>query len=181
MHERRVAHGNLKPGNVFFADDGEVLLSDWAHGQHARGVRQFDFTDAVLYQPPEQLRNPAGYLEEEGYRWDVFAFGVLAFRILTGRFPRCHETFDFVAPPAGETRREGIQADLGKIARNLESQPEVTWPDEAAEPAGGGIPRMDRPLPAAGSGEAAVHDDGSGGGIRASWNARGRSKRSARR
>ncbi len=130
MHERRVAHGNLKPGNVFFADDGEVLLSDWAMG-NLPGAERFVFTDAVLYQSPEQLRNPSGYLEEEGYRWDVFAFGVLAYRILTGMFPRCHETFNFVAPEAGENRREGIQADLGKIARNLENQPVVTWPDES--------------------------------------------------
>jgi hypothetical protein len=130
MHERRVPHGNLKPGNVFFADDGEVLLSDWTMG-NLPGAKTFVFTDAVLYQSPEQLRNRMGYLDEEGYRWDVFTFGVLAYRILTGTFPRCHETFNLVAPEAGETRREGIEADLGKIARNLENQPAVTWPDES--------------------------------------------------
>jgi hypothetical protein len=133
MHARRVAHGNLKPGNVLFDAEGGVLLTDWALG-NMPGVRQFEFTDALLYQAPEQLGNPAGYLEEEGYRWDVFAFGVLAFRILTGRFPRCHETFDYVAPAAGETRREGMKADLGKIARNLEAQPEGGWPDDARNP-----------------------------------------------
>jgi len=127
MHERRVAHGNLKPGNVFFAENGAVLLSDWAIG-NMPGIKQFNFTDAVLYQAPEQLRNPAGYLEEKGYRWDVFAFGVLSYRILTGRFPRCHDTFIFVAPPPGETRKEGIQADLTKVSCNLEAQPEFTWP-----------------------------------------------------
>ncbi|MGL5018567.1 MAG: protein kinase domain-containing protein, partial [Luteolibacter sp.] len=130
MHERRVAHGNLKPGNVFFSEEGEVLLSDWAMG-NMPGAAKFVFTDAVLYQSPEQLRNPAGYLEERGYQWDVFAFGVLAYRILTGFFPRCHETFSFVAPEPLETRRDGIEADLEKVARNLESQPVVTWPDES--------------------------------------------------
>lgn len=133
MHQRRVAHGNLKPGNVFLTDDGEALLSDWTMG-NMPDVKNFQFTDAVLYQSPEQLRDPAGYLDEAGYRWDIFAFGALAYRILTGRFPRCHETFDFVAPAAGATRKEGIQADLFKIARNLESQPEVTWPDAAQNP-----------------------------------------------
>ena len=138
MHERRVAHGNLKPGNVFFSDDGEPLISDWAMG-NMPGLGHFNFTDAVLYQAPEQLREPGGYLEEAGYRWDVFAYGSLAYRILTGKFPRCHETFSFVAPPAGETRKEGIQADLGKVARNLESQPDVTWPDEARNPLEAGL------------------------------------------
>jgi hypothetical protein len=129
MHERRVVHANLKPGNVFFADNGDLLLADWAMG-NLPGVAQFKFTDAVLYQPPEQLRSPAGYTTEAAFRWDVFAFGVLAFRILTGRFPRCHDTFKSVAPLPGAGRRE-IQADLGKIADNLESQRNFTWPDGA--------------------------------------------------
>ncbi len=133
MHQRQVAHGNLKPGNVFFAEDGEVLLSDWTMG-NMPGVEKSAFTDAVLYQPPEQLRDPSGYPEEAGYRWDVFSFGVLAYRILTGRFPRCHDTFAFVAPVHGEVRKEGIRADLGKIARNLEAKPAVTWPDAAMNP-----------------------------------------------
>lgn len=128
MHERRVPHGNLKPGNVFFTPTGEVLLTDWALG-NMPDTQRFDFTDAVLYQPPDQLRMPSGYLDEAGYQWDVFSFGVLAFRVLTGRFPRCHDTFHFVAPKPGEPNKDGIQADLTKIARNLEAQPDFTWPD----------------------------------------------------
>jgi len=130
LHERQVAHGNLKPGNVFFGDEGEVLLSDWALG-NMPGVAHLQFTDAILYQPPEQLRSPEGFLDEQGYRWDVFAFGVLAYRLLTGRFPRCEETFQEVAPPAGETSCEGIAADMGSIAQSLEQQPEFGWPGEA--------------------------------------------------
>ena len=147
MHQRRVAHGNLKPGNVFLTDDGEALLSDWTMG-NMPGVKDFQFTDAVLYQAPEQLRDPSGYLDEVGYRWDVFSFGVLAYRILTGRFPRCHETFDFVAPAAGVTRKDGIHADLLKIARNLDSQPEVSWPDAAQNALEAGFREwIDRCLP----------------------------------
>ena len=147
MHQRRVAHGNLKPGNVFLTDDAEALLSDWTMG-NMPGVKDFQFTDAVLYQAPEQLRDPSGYLDEVGYRWDVFSFGVLAYRILTGRFPRCHETFDFVAPAAGVTRKDGIHADLLKIARNLDSQPEVSWPDAAQNALEAGFREwIDRCLP----------------------------------
>lgn len=132
LHERGVVHGNLKPGNVFFDATGGVLLSDWALG-NMPGVSRFEFTDAVLYQPPEQLRDAGGYLGDAGCRWDVFAFGVLAYRLLTGAFPRCDATFAKVAPPVGETRREGVHADLAKVARNLEAQPDVSWPDEAVD------------------------------------------------
>ncbi len=129
MHARGVVHGNLKPGNVFVDAGGAVKLADWALG-HLPGVNHFEFTDAVLYQPPEQLRLADGAGTRPDFRWDVHAFGALAFRMLTGRFPRCDETYGKVAPACGETRREGITADLAKVATNLEAQPDVSWPDE---------------------------------------------------
>ncbi len=133
LHDRRVAHGNLKPGNVFFDGDDRVVLTDWALG-NMPGVASLEYTDAVLYQPPDQLREPEGYLREKGYRRDVFAFAVLAFRLLTGAFPRCTKTFDQVAPEPGKTRREGIAANLKQVAKAVESQPLVEWPDAAANP-----------------------------------------------
>lgn len=128
MHRRRVAHGNLKPGNVFFDDGGKVLVGDWGLG-NMPGIGCFEFTDALLYQAPEQLLEPDGYLDECGYRWDVFSFGVLAYRLLTGEFPRCGESFSAVAPVVGETRREDVHADVELIARNLRQSPEVVWPE----------------------------------------------------
>ena len=131
LHNRQVAHGNLKPGNVFFDEDDRVVLTDWALG-NMPGIGHQEFTDACLYQPPEQLRSVDGYLEEEGYRWDVFALGVLCYRILTGSFPRCDETFQQVAPANGEITREGIAADYQRIADSLEKQTSIEWPDEPA-------------------------------------------------
>lgn len=128
MHERGVAHGNLKPGNVFMDSGGEVVLTDWTLG-NMPGIRAFQFTDALLYQPPEQLRNPAGYSSAAGFRWDVFAFGVLSYRLLTGMFPRCHSVYSQVAPVPGETRRQDLHVDLMKVARNLESHALLPWPD----------------------------------------------------
>lgn len=132
MHARQVAHGNLKPGNVFFDDDGALMLVDWCLG-NMPGVGEIDFTDAILYQPPEQLREPEGYLHEAGYRWDVHAIGVMAFRLVTGKFPRSNATFSQVAPPPGETHRDGLQADFLKVAASLEGQRAIEWPAEAAD------------------------------------------------
>lgn len=129
LHGRQVAHGNLKPGNVFFDDGGNLVLVDWALG-NMPGIGHMEFTDACLYQPPEQLRSAEGYLEEQGYRWDVFAFGVITYRLLVGGFPRCDATFQQVAPPPGKTAKEGVSADLQKIARDLESQPVIEWSSE---------------------------------------------------
>ncbi len=129
MHAKRVAHGNLKPGNVFFDKLGKVQLADWALVSLS-GMNSFEFSDALLYQAPDQLLEPNGYLDEAGYRWDVFAFGVLAFRLMMGVFPRCDEVFSAVAPAMGETRKLGIEADIPEIARSLQLEPEIKWPRE---------------------------------------------------
>lgn len=131
MHRAGVAHGNLKPGNIFLDGRGGALVTDWAMG-NMPGVRSFRFTDALLYQPPEQLRNPAGYENGDGFRWDVFSFGVMAFRLLAGRFPRCHETFGRIAPPTGDGCLTGYVADMSKVARYLESKASYEWPAEIA-------------------------------------------------
>ena len=129
MHQRHVPHGNLKPGNIFQDGHGGLLLSDWCLG-NMPGVHVFHFTDALLYQPPEQLLDASGYLDEQGYAWDVFAFGVIAFRLLTGEFPRCHDAFRKVAPAQGDTRCDGMKAAPEKIAANLLKAEISEWPTE---------------------------------------------------
>ena len=126
FHRRRVAHGNLKPGNIFLDSDNEVLLSDYAQGLMP-GLSELSYTDALLYAPPEQLMNPDGYLEGAGYGWDVYAFGTLAFRLLNGVFPRCNDTFEKVAPAMGEQRRRGVEADCERIAVKLEKSALIDW------------------------------------------------------
>ncbi|MDP4647083.1 MAG: hypothetical protein NWS80_08115 [Akkermansiaceae bacterium] len=155
MHRKRVAHGNLKPGNVFFDEAGSVQLADWTLG-NMPGIAHLDFTDALLYQPPEQLVDPGGYFEGEGYGWDVHAFGVLAFRLLTGEFPRCAESFAGVAPEPGETMKEGIHADASKMAKNLMVQEDPVWPSPPSNELEAGfrewidkclkLSRLDRPV-----------------------------------
>jgi serine/threonine protein kinase len=130
MHSRQVAHGNLKPGNIFFGESGELLLSDWTLGQMP-GISHLEYTDAFLYQPPEQLQHPEGYLEEAGYRWDVFAFATLSFRLLTGKFPRCDDAFSKVAPAFGDAKRESIVADTQRIALSLNTEELIPWPSAA--------------------------------------------------
>jgi len=67
LHDWQMVHGNLKSGSVFFDDIERVILSDCALG-NMPGVSHVDFTDAYLYQTPEQLRQPEGYFDEAGYR-----------------------------------------------------------------------------------------------------------------
>ncbi len=78
--------------------------------------------------------NLDAYLEGAGYGWDVHAFGVLAFRLLNGVFPRCNETFTKVSPAAGEARRKGVEADCERLAKKLTRSPLAAWPGEPTCP-----------------------------------------------
>jgi len=127
MHKAKVAHGNLKPGNIFLGPNGGPLLADFASGLMP-GVHHLGYSDALLYSPPEQLRNPEGYHEEAGYQWDVYAFGVLAFRLLTGKFPRCHDTLSPFSPAPGTEERFHVDSDRESIAAWLETDPDIAWP-----------------------------------------------------
>ncbi|MDA7864113.1 protein kinase [Akkermansiaceae bacterium] len=133
LHSVRVAHGNLKPGNIFVDEQGSPLLADYASGLMP-GVHHLAFSDALLYAAPEQLRQPDDYLEEAGYRWDVYAFGVMAFQLLTGNFPRCQSVFERVCPAAGAQQRINIEADYEGIAAGLHDDDSISWPTEPADP-----------------------------------------------
>ncbi len=127
LHTIKVAHGNLKPGNIFLGANGGPLVADYASGLMP-GVHRLGYSDALLYAPPEQLRHPDGYTEEAGYRWDVYAFGVISYRLLAGVFPRCHEIFDSVSPEPGTQQQFSIEADHAGIAARLEENASVSWP-----------------------------------------------------
>ncbi|MEM9079451.1 MAG: protein kinase [Verrucomicrobiota bacterium] len=131
LHRNQVVHGHLKPGNVYITEEGRVQVGDYGCGWKS-GKAMSGFSDAVLYMPPEQLRNARGLMKEEGYRWDVYAFGVLAYRLLEGRFPRCGEEFEGVAPVPGVLAKEGVEANLRAVADLLEAEGEVTWTGEVS-------------------------------------------------
>ena len=132
LHRHQVVHGNLKPGNVFISEEGRILVGDYGLGWMP-GIDVLGFSDALLYMAPEQLQDPTGLYREAGYRWDVFAFGVLAFRLLEGKFPRCHESFEDVAPAPGVLHKEGIEADFGGIAEGLLESEVLPWEGEHDE------------------------------------------------
>ena len=132
LHRARVAHGNLKPGNIFLGEAGEPLLADYASG-FMPGVHRFGYSDALLYAPPEHLQNVEGYLDEKGYRWDVYAFGVLAYRLLTGVFPRCHDFYEGISPALGSQQRFEIDYDPQGLANALLGDVYYSWPEEARD------------------------------------------------
>lgn len=83
-HERGIAHGNIKPSNVFVAADGRMLLTDFgiAHGfdDSQQSLTRVGWGSAEYAAPEQSL----GVLRPTS---DIYSLGVLFFRVLTGSPP----------------------------------------------------------------------------------------------
>ena len=125
LHLHAVVHCNFKTSNVFLdrgpTGDGprRAVITDYGQGWMG-GVEALPLADHALYAPPEQLRNPTQIQFGTGERWDVYAFGVTAFRLLTGVFPRGRGW--------AERWRDIELPDPVEFAALIEKEAGVSWP-----------------------------------------------------
>jgi len=84
-HRNGVVHRDVKPGNLLRAREGEVKLADFGI---AKATEQSSITQVgsvlgtAAYLAPEQARG-----EEAGPSADLYALGVVAYQLLSGRLP----------------------------------------------------------------------------------------------
>ena len=88
-HDYDAIHGNIKPGNVFVAADGRMLLADfgiaYGYDDSQQSLTRVGW-GAAEYTAPEQS---LGVLRRSS---DIYALGVLLYRILTGQPPFTGQT-----------------------------------------------------------------------------------------
>jgi serine/threonine-protein kinase len=84
-HRHGVVHRDVKPGNLLRSRDGEVKLADFGI---AKATEQSSITQVgsvlgtAAYLAPEQARG-----EDAGARADLYALGVVAYQLISGRLP----------------------------------------------------------------------------------------------
>ncbi len=121
-HRQGVVHRDLKPGNILVDAAGRVKILDFGiarlAGESGQAATLQTLTGQVMgtvaYMSPEQIE---GRVSEIDARADVYAIGVIAYELLTGRLPH-----DVAGVPVAEAARriaDKVPPRLSTIRREL--------------------------------------------------------------
>lgn len=134
-HEQQIVHGNIQPSSILVAHEGHFMLTDFSL-KSPREESNAVVTEAAnaAYSAPEQalgILSPA---------CDIYALGVLLFRLLTGRLPYDGESPEAIALkhadepiPSVREWRPDVPEALELVTRvALAKSPAARFPSAAA-------------------------------------------------
>lgn len=142
LHEFGYLHRDLKPGNLLLSRTGSVKIGDFGLATAVNTLlRRGEAAGDLSYQPWEALE-PS--LHEWSPSADVYAIGLVGYRLLTGRLPAQDQT----ALVLCELRDASTPADRERVYRNLSrlrqepvSPPSTLNPSLRADPLDGWLCR----------------------------------------
>jgi beta-lactam-binding protein with PASTA domain len=161
-HRQGIVHRDIKPENVIVSPDGTAKVADFGLARaYADGTttQAGTVTGTVQYLAPEQIRG-----EPADPRSDLYAVGILAFELLTGRLPFTGETSMAIAykhlsnrVPAPSRIISDLPAGLDGFVQSATERDRELRPESAAEMRRD-LAQEARDLPAAEPLAALVHD-----------------------
>src|SRR5688500_8639198 len=125
-HEQFVVHRDLKPSNILVSPTGELKLLDFGIAKLLGGADDATATQTMAMTPqyaaPEQVRG-----EPASAATDVYALGVLAYELLTGRRP-----YEVAGLPPAEVARIICELEPPRPSDTLR-EPARGRPDDRGE------------------------------------------------
>jgi serine/threonine protein kinase len=122
LHRAGWVHGDLKPSNILLMPDGSVRLADFGLAAHVDGTHAYLPPGGTSdYVPPERWAEPVRPLGTAVRQTaDIWALGVTACQLLTGRLP-----FPGVTSRARASAAAGYATD--RAALNLPDELTGPW------------------------------------------------------
>ncbi|MBV1852893.1 serine/threonine-protein kinase [Catellatospora tritici] len=134
-HSQGIVHRDVKPANLLLRADGRVALTDFGIARIVAGDRLTatgEIQGTASYLAPEQVTG-----DDIGPATDVYALGVVAYELLTGRRPFTGDTPLSVALQHVHEPPPPLPPDLPEpartlVERSLAKEPTDRWPTAAA-------------------------------------------------
>ncbi|MBN1659495.1 MAG: protein kinase [Anaerolineae bacterium] len=86
-HRRGILHRDVKPGNIFIASDGRVVLLDLGLASVIRPGRSSLTSAGTILGTPTHMAPEQAMGEQVDERSDIYSLGVVLYQLLTGRLP----------------------------------------------------------------------------------------------
>jgi len=114
-HSKKVIHCDIKPENFILFGKNRLCLADFGISKVAMRTLEASGSGTVGYMAPEQA------MGRPSFKSDVFSFGLVLYRMLTGQLPR----WPYEWPPPGYDRiRNRLHPEFLKLVnRAMEFEP----------------------------------------------------------
>ena len=82
VHAKGVCHGHLRPDNILVTKNGDLKIMNFGFAPLSELDRNAANTGIIAYLSPEQIQN-----RPTDTRSDIYTFGVILFKLITGQTP----------------------------------------------------------------------------------------------
>lgn len=139
IHAHGIVHRDLKPANLLLAGDGTIRIFDFGLARDLLGDQYLTATGTIvgtpLYLSPEQIR-----AEAPDPRDDLYAVGVLAYRLFTGVEPFAATSLDRILdlhlahdPDPVHRCAPGVPVPVGLLVQDLMAKERARRPARARD------------------------------------------------